>query len=273
MEIIKKINNNFALAKDEQGRELVAYGKGIGFPKMPYELNDLSKIDRTFYDVKEENIPMFQNADEQVIELSFDLIDHIRLHINKSISDYLYYVLVDHISFAIERYKRGLYVPMKLSNEIRYNYSDEYEEAKKCLSYINKKMDVKLPKDEQAIIAMHIDESEASKQKSSREVNIDNVIEKSLRIIQEDLDIKIDREGFNAYRFITHLKYLIQRLEMDSIESNNIDLYETVKSKFPNINMATEDVCAYLSMELNKPITDEEKLYLMLHINRLSDRN
>ena len=38
MQICKKINNNVALARDAKGRELVVFGKGIGFPAMPYEL-------------------------------------------------------------------------------------------------------------------------------------------------------------------------------------------------------------------------------------------
>ena len=51
MKITKKINTSAALALDSTGREVVVLGKGIGFPPVPYELNDLSKIERTFYDV------------------------------------------------------------------------------------------------------------------------------------------------------------------------------------------------------------------------------
>lgn len=48
MQIIKKINTSAALALDKTGHEIVVMGKGIGFPPVPYELNDLSKIERTF---------------------------------------------------------------------------------------------------------------------------------------------------------------------------------------------------------------------------------
>mgnify|MGYP002228688248 CR=1 FL=1 len=50
-EIIRQINNNAALALDGNGKELVVLGRGVGFPQMPYELTDLSRIERTFYDV------------------------------------------------------------------------------------------------------------------------------------------------------------------------------------------------------------------------------
>lgn len=51
VQVVKKLNNNFVLCEDEEGVTFIAYGKGIGFPKTPYELTDLSLIDRRFYDV------------------------------------------------------------------------------------------------------------------------------------------------------------------------------------------------------------------------------
>ena len=145
MKIIKKINNNVALAQDDDGRNLVAFGKGIGFPQMPYELNDLSKVERTFYDVKKEHVMMFDEADEKVISIAVNIVDYARAHVNKNIEDYLYYVLVDHINFAIERYRNKVYVPMKLSNEIKYNYDAEYQVGDWAWHYINKELSVSLP--------------------------------------------------------------------------------------------------------------------------------
>lgn len=46
MKIMKKINNNFAMALDDNGVELIVTGKGIGFPKTPYELTDLNIIEK-----------------------------------------------------------------------------------------------------------------------------------------------------------------------------------------------------------------------------------
>ena len=40
MKAIKKINNNVAICLDSHNRELVAFGKGIGFPKMPYSIQE-----------------------------------------------------------------------------------------------------------------------------------------------------------------------------------------------------------------------------------------
>ena len=55
MKVIKNINNNISLCLDSRNNEVVAFGKGIGFTKPPYDV-PLSKIDRTFYDVDEEQL-------------------------------------------------------------------------------------------------------------------------------------------------------------------------------------------------------------------------
>ena len=51
MRVIKKLNNNAVICVDNNGNQLIALGNGIGFPKTPYTLNDLSKIRKTFYGV------------------------------------------------------------------------------------------------------------------------------------------------------------------------------------------------------------------------------
>ena len=58
MKLLKKINNNFALALDSRGEQIIVEGKGIGFQKMPMELNDLSLITRTYYDTKEQDVSL-----------------------------------------------------------------------------------------------------------------------------------------------------------------------------------------------------------------------
>ena len=47
MKLLKKINNNFALAEDSKGEKVIVEGLGVGFQKMPCELTDLSIIYRT----------------------------------------------------------------------------------------------------------------------------------------------------------------------------------------------------------------------------------
>ena len=67
MKVIKNINNNISLCLDSRNNEVVAFGKGIGFTKPPYDV-PLSKIDRTFYDVDEEQLAVLNRIPEDVLK-------------------------------------------------------------------------------------------------------------------------------------------------------------------------------------------------------------
>ncbi|TVV04065.1 transcriptional regulator, partial [Lactobacillus paragasseri] len=74
MRVEKKINNNVAVCTDGNGQELIALGRGIGFPKTPYELTDLSKIDMTFYRVSSQTVQMLTTISEDVIMVSSKIV-------------------------------------------------------------------------------------------------------------------------------------------------------------------------------------------------------
>ena len=50
MRVIRNINNNVALCLDGNGNEVVAFGKGIGFKKPPYDI-ELNQIQRTYWEL------------------------------------------------------------------------------------------------------------------------------------------------------------------------------------------------------------------------------
>lgn len=101
MQICKKINNNVALARDAKGRELVVFGKGIGFPAMPYELTDLSAVQRTFYDVNEKYFALLRDIPGEVFLLADDIAADAQDELDCSLSPNLTYALADHLNFAI----------------------------------------------------------------------------------------------------------------------------------------------------------------------------
>ena len=67
MKVIKKINNNVAICLDNNNNELIAFGKGIGFQKVPYELTDISKIERTYYGVNSSYISLINEIPEEYL--------------------------------------------------------------------------------------------------------------------------------------------------------------------------------------------------------------
>ena len=112
MKVIKKINNNVAICVDNNNHELIAFGKGIGFPQMPYELTDLNKIDRTYYGVNQNYLGLLDEIPEDIFEISAKIVDYAKGKIMNEVNSNITFTLADHINFAIQRYKKNMVIKM-----------------------------------------------------------------------------------------------------------------------------------------------------------------
>ena len=57
MKVLKNINNNVSICVDGNNRQVVVFGKGVGFIKPPIDI-PLSKIEQTFYNIDESTLEM-----------------------------------------------------------------------------------------------------------------------------------------------------------------------------------------------------------------------
>ena len=270
MEIIKNINNNFALAKDNKGNTIIIGGRGIGFGNVPRKVEDLSKIERTYREIDKEIIAIIPNLSEDVVEITRKIVDRARDLIPKPINQSIYFSLADHIEFAIARAKEKVTFATKLFYEIQYTYETEMEIGKEAVRLINKEMVVNLNDEEAAIIAMHIVEAENWREEDISVKDLNKIVGDVIDIIQNNLGIKVKENGFDYFRFVTHIKYLLQRFDQkEEISTENKRIFEKLKEEFPKIYDCVIDIKKYLEDKNDRCVADEELLYLMLHINRL----
>lgn len=273
IQVLKKINNNVALCKDSDNRDLIAFSKGIGFKDMPYNITDMSIIDRTFYSVKNEYISLLQEIPEDITKLCIDSVDYAKSIIEYEINENLYFVLADHINFAIQRARQGIFMQTYLFHDIQSYHVEETEIALKIVSLINKKYDIELPQDEAGIIAMHIFQNELRNNNEEVEINHSKVTKEITEIVEREFDIIIDKTSFNYSRFISHLQYLlIRRRDKIKIVSDNHNLFEEMKKNYRKSYECANEIKKYFIRDLDWDLTDEEILYLILHINRMSYR-
>ena len=133
MKLVKKINTSAALAIDRTGHEIVVMGKGIGFPQMPYKLDDLSKIERTFYDVDPKYLGMIAELSQPIVMVCADIADQAGIELDCSLNPNLPFTLADHIQFAAERLKKGVDLTTPIAYDIRHLYPREAAMADKHL--------------------------------------------------------------------------------------------------------------------------------------------
>ena len=98
---IKKINNNFVLARENE-REVVVMGRGLGFDITVGKEIDGNKIQKIFRLGNKLTSEQFARLLEEVpvehVQISYEMIDYIKEHLGKKINANIYVTLTDHIS-------------------------------------------------------------------------------------------------------------------------------------------------------------------------------
>ena len=272
MRIIKNINNNFAIAVDGAGNRLIISGKGIGFGKVPRELEVITRINRSYYDVDEAYVSMLNEIPEEIIAISAQIVDQARRHIDNPISSNIVFTLADHIHFSIQRYQKQMNVQLPIVYDIQHLFEKEMAIGAYGLRLIQKELHIALPKEEAAYIALHIINAEM--QDKNKKTDKDNeIIEHILTIIEREYDMQINKDNFNYSRFVSHMHYLLKRGESKQlINTDNKAIYDKLKQDYRQSYECVRQVSAYLNGIFHMELSDEEKLYLMLHINRLCTR-
>lgn len=270
MKAIKRINNNVALCLAKDGKEFIARGKGIGFHEFPYELS-IKDVEKTYYDVDPIYVSMIDSIPEDVFDLSSEIIDFSSIILDNPLSANVVFTLADHICFAIERNRKNMNIKLPIVHDVEHLFPKEYKIGKESLKLIKKRLGVWLPKDEAAYIALHIINAE----EQARNIeNIDNrMVEDIVKIVESEYEIKINTDSVNYSRFVSHLHYLLKRgRDKELIKSENAALFKITKESYPKVYECAVKISEYLKKELRFELSDEEVLYLMLHINRLCSR-
>lgn len=271
MKLLKKINNNFAVAIDSNGEQLIVEGRGIGFGKFPRKINDLSAISHSYYDAKENDVALLLDLSPEILEVSTKIFDYAQAHIKAQLNTHLTLTMADHLQFAIERKKNDIRFDMPLADEIRQLYTDEYKVAEYALTLVKNELFEDLDSSEIVGIAMNIINSEVDS--GGKRSQKRDLINGCIRAVEQSMNISIDRNSFNYSRFVTHLQYLIDRLSENAKQSKpeSNSLYEALKIRYPAESDAADTIEHYLRRH-KYILNEEEKLYLILHINRMCSR-
>ena len=270
MKIIKKINTSAVIALDSMDREIVVFGKGIGFPQVPYELEDLSKIERTFYDVDPRYQGVIAEIPDNIVEVAIGITDFAENELETELSPNFPFTLADHLNFAIERLKSGIDLTEAISYDIKTLYETEYRLGQKAVELMYEKNGVMLPKSEAVNIALHIINNEKGTKDATKVIRDARIVSEVDRIIEDSMQMKMDRDSYEYARYVKHLMYLVNRFESgDEGEVKNGMMLKTLAKEYPDIYECAYKITQYFIKTWEYECNSDETLYLMLHINRL----
>ncbi|KIQ94988.1 RNA-binding antitermination protein GlcT [Anoxybacillus thermarum] len=274
--IEKILNNNVLIASHRMYDEVVLIGKGIGFGKKKGDVIEQNGVEKWFILKNEREQEQYKkllpHVDEEFIGLMNDIIYHIRKRTNSPLNEHIHVALTDHILFAIKRLEQGMDIKNPFLVETKSLYPLEYDVATEVVNMLNDRLHIQLPEGEIGFIALHIHSALTNHQLS--EVNQHSqLISRLVSVVEEQLDIRIDRESIHYLRFVRHLRYAIERVKKGEKIEEPKKLSNILKETYPLCYNLSWKLIKIMQQTLQLPVDEAEAVYLTLHLQRLTGKS
>lgn len=272
--IEKVINNNIISAYEKSGAEVIVMGRGIGFKKKQGEVVPADQISKIFRiksrTLTEQFKELLANMPLERVRISDEIISHAKDHLKLKLNQSIYVTLTDHINFAIERVSQGIEPQNALLWEIKRFYPQEFQLGIYALELIHDRLGILLPEDEAGFIALHFVNAEYGTDIRDA-VKFPDQMQAIVDIVEHDLGIMLDESSLHYERFVTHIKFLIQRIyRKELLSSEDRELSLMMQRKYPREYQCSVKVAEYIMQATGSRLSEEEIMYLSVHIRRVS---
>lgn len=266
----KVFNNNIVLVKFDENIEKIFFGKGLGFGKKPGDfIVKGTKIDKVFSIENEDNLKNFaaivSSVDNDFLALCEEIIYNISEALGEELVENIHVGLIDHLNFAVKRLKSGEEIQNPFLAEIETLYSKEFELATKAAEKIEKSINVHIPDGEIGFIALHI-HSARNNGDMSNTIKYSFLSNTIIEYVEDSLNVEINRKSLDYARFITHIRFALERI-MQNIQLPN-ELTDVIKKKYKKSYKIAEEIGKMLEKQLDKAVSKDEVAYIAMHIER-----
>ena len=267
--VIKILNKNIVLVY-QANTEKILYEKGIGVGKnLGDNISKDAAIEKIFSIENKINYDNFNKlldtVDNEVIALCEEIIYMVSKELNEDLHERVHLSLIDHIEFTLKRLQNGENIQNPFLDEIKTLFSEEYKLAQKAAIMIEDKTKIYFPEDEIAFITLHIHaaRNDGGLSNAVKYAFVSNTI---IKMIEDELAIEIDRKSLGYARFITHIRFTIQRIS-NNTSLKNI-LLHTIKRKYYASFKLAQKISGFAEGELNIKVPEDETAYLAAYIQK-----
>jgi beta-glucoside operon transcriptional antiterminator len=266
------LNNSVVDALDDEMREVIVLGKGIGFGAVPGGTLDATAIEKIFrLDDSTEGSRLAQVAatvPAPVLAATDEVVSLARSEITEKLSDSIYAALADHLAFALERTQNNVSLASALETEVRRFYAREFAVATRAIPLIESIVGVRLPSEEATNIALHIITAEIGEGGGSA-AQLTELTQNVLDIVRLHFGITYDDDDLDYARFLSHVRYFAQRvLTGATVQRDDEQLLDMLSRQMPAIFACVERVNDYVRDRHDHAMSASEKVYIALHVSR-----
>ncbi|CAM5730277.1 Transcription antiterminator LicT [Streptomyces afghaniensis] len=278
IKIKKVLNSSVVLVENVQKKEYILLGSGIGYGKKVGSVIEENKADQMFIPVENVKVKEFLSLLDAMpsifIELTQQIVNYAEHKLNTKLNTGIYFTLMDHLHFAVERYKKNINITNRVYWEIKNYYTEEFEIGVHALKLLNEKLHIEMPIEEAANIAFHLVNAQGEKQESKDAMKTARMIGSIVNLVRYTLNINSDEKNVHYTRFITHVKFFVERFYSDSmLEDKDNVLFDQIASLYPQAMDGAFKIKEYIKQVYETTIPNEELAYLAVHIHRLISYN
>lgn len=272
--IEKVLNSSIVLAQDDEGKNFILLGKGIGYGKKAGMIIEKQSIEQIFIPVNNneiEKVSYLMNAiPPELMEVTQDIITYAKNVLNVKFKDSIYFVLADHLNFAIKRFIENISITNRVFWEIKNFYSKEFAVGLYAVKLMNTKFKISLTEEEAANIAFHLVNAQDEKDESLDTMKAAKLVGVIVNIVRYSIKAELDTESIHYSRFITHIKYFVERYFAGRLLNDTDDiLYNRLSSKHKEAFLCALKIDDYFYEKYQRHLPNEELTYLIVHIQRL----
>lgn len=275
MRVVKLFNNSVLLAEDDL-REFVVFGRGVGFGLRPGDEVDEAKIDRRFVPSEttsaEQIAALVQELPAEDMKLTALIVVEAKGRFGPDVAEHVFVPLADHLSFALRRAGDGrLLTEHPLEWEVLALYPDEVAFARRALEIVEAERGLRLPDIEAVPLALHFVNAQFGERDMRITMDLTGLLSELLDLIREEYGPAIAEDVSAVARFVTHLRHLFAREHAGSGPGYEVPgLADTMKASHAREYEMAERLAAFISERYEWEIREGEVAYMAIHVARLA---
>ena len=274
MQIQKILNNNVVITTDQKNNEIVAMGRGLAFQKKIGDEIAEEAVDKTYHLANSDLFHKFQELLVDVpityLEIANDIIDEAKVTLKNPLNDSLYISITDHLYAAVQRVKEGVRVRNLLLWDVKRLFPDEFSVGVNAVKRIEEKFKVNLGEDEAGNIALHLVNAQSDSENEDAYMMAE-LMQEIIQITSYYFKVQLDEESVYFYRFTTHLRFFASRImnHRQLTDETDDELLLIIQKKYQNAYQCVERIADFIRKKYDYEMSNDEKLYLTIHIARL----
>lgn len=272
--VLLKVFNNNVILTEHGGIEKILIKQGIGFGRHAGDTLDRNiKVDKVFTienaETRDRFKQLIKDIDDPIVGICEEIIYMISSELQDPLDEGIHIRLTDHIAFTLYRLQKRDEISNPFIVEIETLYPEEWRIAQKTVEMLAKRLGVFIPEDETGFIALHIHTAKG-RGKVSNTLKYAYISSSIIEMLEDELGMRIDRKSIDYARFISHIRFALERM-IKNIPIKN-DLLSSIKRAYKDSYRLSKKVAGLIEQEMKEvKVSPEEMGYITMHIEKLKN--